>query len=90
MAPTTRSTTRDREQGVQTPSSHTQIINSAETMSENQSEAQQLADAREQAQEHAQQIADAHDQIRLLQEQLDRAQSASLRNTPSLNEPAKS
>ena len=47
-------------------------------MSENQSEAQQLADAREQAQEHAQQIADAHDQIRLLQEQLDRAQSASL------------
>jgi len=90
MAPTTRSTTRDREQGVQTPSSHTQIINSAETMSENQSEAQQLADAREQAQEHAQQIADAHDQIRLLQEQLDRAQSASLRNTPSLDEPAKS
>ena len=66
MAPTTRSATRDREQGVQTPSSHTQIINPAETMSENQSEAQQLAEAREQAQEHAQQITDAHEQIRLL------------------------
>jgi len=45
-------------------------------MSENRSEAQQ--------------IADAYDRIRLLQEQLDRAQSASLRSTPSLKELAKS
>jgi hypothetical protein len=71
-APSTRNRTRDPEQGVQTPSSGTQIIESIETMSESQlTDAQQLAAARE--------------QVRQLQEQLDEARTASQRSTPSLD-----
>jgi Zinc knuckle len=70
-APSTRNRTRDPEQGVQTPSSGTQIVESIETMSANQlTDAQQLAAARE--------------QVRQLQEQLDEARTASQRSTPSL------
>jgi Zinc knuckle len=68
-APTTRRHNRDPEQGVQTPSSGTQITESIETMS-----ATQLTEA--------QQLAAAQEQIRLLQEQLDEARTASQRSTP--------
>lgn len=77
MAPNTRNHTRDPEQGVQTPSSGTQVIESIETMSVTQpTEAQQLATAQE--------------QIRLLQEQLDEARTASHQSTPVSNGPNKS
>jgi len=70
MAPkSTRNQPRDAEQDVQTSSSGTQIIESIENMSANQpTDAQQLAVAQE--------------QLRLLQEQLDQARSASQRSTP--------
>lgn len=68
-APTTRNRNRDLEQGVQTPSSRTQITGSSETMSATPlTEAQQLAEARE--------------NVRQLQEQLDDARTASQRGTP--------
>jgi len=76
-APSTRNHTRDPEQGVQTPSSGTQIIESIETMSANQpTQAQQLAAARE--------------QVRQLQEQLDEARTAAQRSTPALEGSSKS
>jgi len=76
-APSTRNRTRDPEQGVQTPSSETQIIESIETMSTTQpTEAEQLATARE--------------KVRQLQEQLDQTIAASLRSTPSPSNDARS
>jgi hypothetical protein len=76
-APNTRNRTRNPEQGVQTPSSETQIIESIETMSATQpTEAEQLATARE--------------QVRQLQEQLDQTIAASLRSTPSASNDARS
>jgi hypothetical protein len=69
-APSTRSNTRNPEQGAQAPSSKVQTTESPETMSDTQpTEAEQLAAARE--------------QVRQLQEQLDEARTSSQRSTPS-------
>ena len=77
MAPTTRNQTREPEPepGALSSSSNTLIAQPTETMSSatQPTEAQQLAEARE--------------QVRLLQEQLGHAQAASQRSTPSSEGP---
>jgi len=70
MAPkSTRNQPRNSEQDIQTSSSRTQVIELIKNMSANQpTDTQQLTKAQE--------------QLRLLQEQLDQARSASQRSTP--------